>query len=140
MASQTHDPFRIRQEDQETAVRLAKTMKYSLKGRPVQAPIFEGKEPPQFVAVFQHMVVLKNDRVHQTESVALIQVSGTGVHNSKALQVEAYLKKMPGCLDLLFSCKRGNIELILLVCTSKKQAGVGTLTLLKTGVPAIANR
>ncbi|XP_020878376.1 villin-3 isoform X1 [Arabidopsis lyrata subsp. lyrata] len=34
-------------------------MKNSLKGRPVQARIFGGKEPPQFVAVFQHMVVLK---------------------------------------------------------------------------------
>jgi hypothetical protein len=34
-------------------------MTNSLKGRPVQARIFEGKEPPQFVALFQHMVVLK---------------------------------------------------------------------------------
>ncbi|CAL9247955.1 unnamed protein product [Arabidopsis halleri] len=40
-------------------------MKNSLKGRPVQVPcfviarIFEGKEPPQFFALFQHMVVLK---------------------------------------------------------------------------------
>ncbi|KAG7564284.1 hypothetical protein ISN44_As10g010540 [Arabidopsis suecica] len=34
--------------------------KNTLKGRPVQAPpIFEGKEPPQFVATFQHLVVLK---------------------------------------------------------------------------------
>ncbi|CAE6125884.1 unnamed protein product [Arabidopsis arenosa] len=76
-------------EDQETAVRLANTMKNSLKGRPVQAPIFEGKVPPQFCCTFQHMVVLK---VNQTESVALIQVSGTRVHNNKALQVEAIWK------------------------------------------------
>ncbi|KAL1225577.1 Villin-3 [Cardamine amara subsp. amara] len=93
------------QEDQETAVRLASTMTNSLKGRPVQARIFEGKEPPQFVALFQHMVVLKgglssgyknsmtekssSDETYTPESIALIQVSGTGVHNNKALQVEA---------------------------------------------------
>ncbi|KAL0714658.1 hypothetical protein Bca4012_021637 [Brassica carinata] len=92
------------QEDQETAVRLATTMTNSLKGRPVQARIFEGKEPPQFVALFQHMVVLKGglssgyknsvtekgstDETYMPESIALIQVSGTGVHNNKALQVE----------------------------------------------------
>ncbi|KAG7628848.1 putative villin headpiece, villin/Gelsolin, ADF-H/Gelsolin-like domain superfamily [Arabidopsis thaliana] len=93
------------QEDQETAVRLASTMTNSLKGRPVQARIFEGKEPPQFVALFQHMVVLKgglssgyknsmtekgsSGETYTPESIALIQVSGTGVHNNKALQVEA---------------------------------------------------
>ncbi|CAH2063838.1 unnamed protein product [Thlaspi arvense] len=93
------------QEDQETAVRLASTMTNSLKGRPVQARIFEGKEPPQFVALFQHMVVLKGglssgyknsmtekgspDETYTPESIALIQVSGTGVHSNKALQVEA---------------------------------------------------
>nr|VDD57665.1 unnamed protein product [Brassica oleracea] len=92
------------QEDQETAVRLASTMTNSLKGRPVQARIFEGKEPPQFVALFEHMVVLKGglssgykncmtekgspDETYTRESIALIQVSGTGVHNNKALQIE----------------------------------------------------
>ncbi|KAJ4896078.1 Villin-3 [Raphanus sativus] len=92
------------QEDQETAVRLASTMTNSLKGRPVQARIYEGKEPPQFVALFQHMVILKGglssgyknsvtekgstDETYMPESIALIQVSGTGVHNNKALQVE----------------------------------------------------
>ncbi|EFH64539.1 predicted protein [Arabidopsis lyrata subsp. lyrata] len=34
-------------------------MTYLFKGRALQAHIFEGKEPPQFVALFQHMVVLK---------------------------------------------------------------------------------
>ncbi|XP_010504669.1 PREDICTED: villin-3 [Camelina sativa] len=92
------------QEDQETAVRLASIMTNSLKGRPVQVRIYEGKEPPQFVALFQHMVVLKgglssgyknsmtekgsSDETYTPESIALIQVSGTGVHNNKALQVE----------------------------------------------------
>ena len=71
------------QEDQKMATRLASTMFNSLKGRPVQVAyylytscgmwpfilacnewflqgrIFQGKEPPQFVALFQPMVVLK---------------------------------------------------------------------------------
>ncbi|KAG7559512.1 hypothetical protein ISN45_Aa05g011040 [Arabidopsis thaliana x Arabidopsis arenosa] len=34
-------------------------MTYSLKRRALHARIFEGKELPQFVALFQHMVVLK---------------------------------------------------------------------------------
>ncbi|KAJ4906638.1 Villin-2 [Raphanus sativus] len=92
------------QEDQDTAVRLANTMSNSLKGRPVQGRVYEGKEPPQFVALFQPMVILKGglssgyksnveekgspDETYTPESIALIQVSGTGVHNNKALQVE----------------------------------------------------
>ncbi|CAH8387648.1 unnamed protein product [Eruca vesicaria subsp. sativa] len=92
------------QEDQDTALRLANTMSNSLKGRPVLGRIYEGKEPPQFVALFQPMVILKGglssgyksnleekaspDETYTPESIALIQVSGTGVHNNKALQVE----------------------------------------------------
>ncbi|CAD5321078.1 unnamed protein product [Arabidopsis thaliana] len=91
-------------EDQDTAIRLANTMSNSLKGRPVQGRIYEGKEPPQFVALFQPMVVLKGglssgykssmgesestDETYTPESIALVQVSGTGVHNNKAVQVE----------------------------------------------------
>ncbi|EOA28874.1 hypothetical protein CARUB_v10025119mg [Capsella rubella] len=93
------------QEDQDTAIRLANTMSNSLKGRPVQGRIYEGKEPPQFVALFQPMVILKGglssgysisvgetgptDETYTPESIALIQVSGTGVHNNKAVQVES---------------------------------------------------
>ncbi|CAF2123653.1 unnamed protein product [Brassica napus] len=92
------------QEDQDTALRLANTMSNSLKGRPVQGRIYEGKEPPQFVALFQPMVILKGglssgyksnveekgspDETYTPDSISLIQVSGTGVHNNKALQVE----------------------------------------------------
>ncbi|KAF2307957.1 hypothetical protein GH714_033793 [Hevea brasiliensis] len=47
------------EEDQKMAVRLSNTMSNSLKGRPVQGRIFQGKEPPQFIALFQPMVVLK---------------------------------------------------------------------------------
>ncbi|CAE6074712.1 unnamed protein product [Arabidopsis arenosa] len=81
------------------------------------APIFEDKEPPQFVALFNIWLSLRKV-LHQTESVALIKVSGTGVHNSKALQVEANLKRMPVIIfflaksahDYCQAPKRGNIE------------------------------
>ncbi|XP_022883900.1 uncharacterized protein LOC111400746 [Olea europaea var. sylvestris] len=43
--------------DQRMAARLATTMCNSLKERPVW--IFQGKEPPQFFAIFQPMVILK---------------------------------------------------------------------------------
>ncbi|KAK2976889.1 hypothetical protein RJ640_010812 [Escallonia rubra] len=93
------------EEDQKMAARLATTMSNSLKGRPVQGRIFQGKEPPQFVAIFQPMVVLKggissgyknyiadkglNDETYTADCVALIQISGTSVHNNKAVQVDA---------------------------------------------------
>ncbi|XP_064999503.1 villin-2-like isoform X1 [Musa acuminata AAA Group] len=93
------------QDDQMMATRLANTMWSSLKGRPVQGRIFQGKEPPQFIALFQPMVVLKggissgykkfiadknlNDETYTSDGIALIQVSGTSVHNNKAVQVDA---------------------------------------------------
>ncbi|XP_039022976.1 villin-2-like isoform X2 [Hibiscus syriacus] len=93
------------EEDQKMAARLANTMFNSLKGRPVQGRVFEGKEPPQFIALFQPMVVLKGgqstgykksiedkgltDETYTADCVALFQISGTAVHNNKALQVDA---------------------------------------------------
>ncbi|VFQ71900.1 unnamed protein product [Cuscuta campestris] len=93
------------EEDQKTAFRLATAMCNSLKGRPVMGRIFQGKEPPQFVAIFQPMVVLKgglssgyknyisdkglNDETYTTDSAALIRISRTSVHNNKAVQVDA---------------------------------------------------
>ncbi|XP_020575035.1 villin-2-like isoform X2 [Phalaenopsis equestris] len=93
------------QDDQMMAARLANTMWTSMKGRPVQGRIFQGKEPPQFIALFQPMVVLKgglstgykksiaeknmNDETYGSDNIALICVSGTSVHNNKAVQVDA---------------------------------------------------
>ncbi|XP_017977028.1 PREDICTED: villin-2 isoform X2 [Theobroma cacao] len=93
------------EEDQKMAARLANTMSNSLKGRPVQGRVFEGKEPPQFIALFQPMVVLKGglstgykksiadkgltDETYTADCVALFRISGTSVHNNKALQVDA---------------------------------------------------
>ncbi|RDX66780.1 Villin-2, partial [Mucuna pruriens] len=93
------------EEDQRMAIRLANTMFNSLKGRPVQGRIFEGKEPPQFIALFQPMVILKGglssgyknfiadkglpDETYTAESIALIRISGTSIHNNKVVQVDA---------------------------------------------------
>ncbi|XP_034693425.1 villin-2 isoform X1 [Vitis riparia] len=93
------------EEDQNMAARLANTMFNSLKGRPVQGRIFQGKEPPQFVAIFQPMVVLKggmssgykksiadkglNDETYSADCIALLRISGTSVHNNKVVQVDA---------------------------------------------------
>ncbi|XP_075102543.1 villin-3 [Nicotiana tabacum] len=93
------------EEDQSMAARLASTMCNSFKGRPVLGRVFQGKEPPQFVAIFQPMLVLKgglssgyknyiadkglNDETYAADSVALIRLSGTSVHNNKAVQVDA---------------------------------------------------
>ncbi|XP_010922147.1 villin-2 [Elaeis guineensis] len=93
------------QDDRVMANRLANTMCNSLKGRPVQGRIVQGKEPPQFIALFQPMVILKggvssgykkliadnngNDDTYTSDGIALIRVSGTSVHNNKAVQVDA---------------------------------------------------
>ncbi|URE45106.1 Villin headpiece domain, partial [Musa troglodytarum] len=71
----------------------------------IQGCIFQGKEPPQFIALFQPMVVLKggissgykefiaeknlNDETYTSDGIALMQVSGASVHNNKAVQVDA---------------------------------------------------
>ncbi|XP_057770352.1 villin-2-like [Salvia miltiorrhiza] len=93
------------QEEAETATRLCNTMYNTLKGRPVQGRIYQGKEPPQFIAIFQPMVTLKggmssgykdriaergvNDETYTGDGVALFRISGTSLHNNKALQVDA---------------------------------------------------
>ncbi|KAE8664089.1 Villin-2 [Hibiscus syriacus] len=93
------------EEDQQTAYKYATTFCNSLKGRPVQGRVFEGKEPPQFIALFQPMVVLKGgqssgykksladkgltDETYTADSSALFRISGTDVHNNKVLQVNA---------------------------------------------------
>ncbi|KAM6592656.1 hypothetical protein CsatA_000359 [Cannabis sativa] len=93
------------EEDRKMASRLANTMSNSLKGRPVQGRIFQDKEPPQFIALFQPMVVLKGglssgykknvaekgltDETYTADSIALIRISGTSIHKNKVVQVDA---------------------------------------------------
>ncbi|KAG2540648.1 hypothetical protein PVAP13_9NG578000 [Panicum virgatum] len=93
------------QEDQEMVFQMTNTLWNSMKGRPVLGRIYQGKEPPQFVALFQPMVILKGgissgykkfveekglkDETYCADGIALIRVSGTSVHNNKTLQVDA---------------------------------------------------
>ncbi|KAG6473346.1 hypothetical protein ZIOFF_067261 [Zingiber officinale] len=97
------------QDDQLMALQLATKMWISLKRRPVQGCIFQGKELLQFIALFHPMVVLKggvgsgykslisekkkkknlSDETYAPDGIALIQVSGTSSHNRKAMQVDA---------------------------------------------------
>ncbi|XP_078179009.1 villin-2-like [Carex rostrata] len=110
------------QDDQAMAIRLANTMWGSLKGRPVQGRIYQGEEPPQFIALFQPMVVLKggvstgykklvaeknlNDETYASNCAALIQVSGTSVFNNKAVQVDAVAESL--CSSDCFLLQSGN--------------------------------
>ncbi|KAM3354717.1 hypothetical protein ACQJBY_025442 [Aegilops geniculata] len=92
-------------DDQVMGAELANTMWNSLKGRPVLGRIYQGKEPPQFVALFQPMVILKGgissgykkiteekgaaSGSYSPEGIALFRVSGTAIHNNKTLHVDA---------------------------------------------------
>ncbi|KAK3147206.1 hypothetical protein QOZ80_3BG0279450 [Eleusine coracana subsp. coracana] len=92
-------------EDQETALKTSNTIWNSLKGRPVLGRIYQGKEPPQFVGLFQPMVILKGgissgykkfveekgltDETYSVDGIALVRISGTSVHNNKTLQVDS---------------------------------------------------
>ncbi|KAK8611148.1 hypothetical protein V6N13_131209 [Hibiscus sabdariffa] len=98
------------QEDQKKAAELVNSMFNSLKGRPVQGRIFEGKETPQFIALFQPMLVLKGglsagykksieakgltDETYTADSVALFQIAGTSAQDFKALQINAVAKSL----------------------------------------------
>ncbi|KAF7040260.1 hypothetical protein CFC21_050174 [Triticum aestivum] len=92
-------------DDQVMGAELANTMWNSLKGRPVLGRIYQGKEPPQFVALFQPMVILKGgissgykkiteekgaaSGSYSPDGIALFRVSGTAIHNNKTLHVDA---------------------------------------------------
>ncbi|GJZ42403.1 villin-3 isoform X1 [Tanacetum coccineum] len=92
------------EEDQNTAAKLTTSMFNSHKGRPVQGRIYQDKEPPQFVALFQPMVLFKgglsssykssiadkgiDDETYSPDSNSAIRILGTAVHNNKAYQVD----------------------------------------------------
>ncbi|XP_076881305.1 villin-2-like [Bidens hawaiensis] len=92
------------EEDQNTAAKLTTSMFNSLKGRPVQGRVYQEKEPPQFVAIFQPMVLLKGglsssykshiadkgiaDETYSPDAASIIRISGTAVHNNKAIHLD----------------------------------------------------
>ncbi|CAM0873252.1 unnamed protein product [Alopecurus aequalis] len=92
-------------EDQHMALQIANTIWNTMKGRPVLGRIYQGKEPPQFIALFQPMVIFKGgissgykksieekglkDETYSGTGIALVHIHGTSVHNNKTLQVDA---------------------------------------------------
>ncbi|KAL8140819.1 hypothetical protein V2J09_006840 [Rumex salicifolius] len=99
-----HIMWNMTMEEQKIAAQLANTMSNSLKGRPALGRIFQGKEPPQFVALFEPMIVLKGGlssgsklavkalgvEPYAIDGVALIQISGISTHNRKFQVEEIY--------------------------------------------------
>ncbi|KAL1569389.1 Villin-3 [Salvia divinorum] len=140
------------QEEVETATRLYNTMYNALKGRPVQSRIYQGKEPPQFIAIFQPMVTLKGgmssgykdriaekggkDETYTGDGVALFCISGTSLHNNKALQVDAVATSLNSneCFVLQSGttvfCWIGNQSTV-----EQQQLGVKVAEFLKPGSP-----
>lgn len=92
------------EEEQAAAYRLASQVASSYKGRPVQGRILQGKEPAQFLGLFEYMYILKGglssgykqkiveqdleSDTYKDDGAALFRVQGTGPHNSKAVQVD----------------------------------------------------
>ncbi|KAI5075352.1 hypothetical protein GOP47_0009925 [Adiantum capillus-veneris] len=92
------------EEEQAAAARISTQMANSLKGRPAQGHVVEGKEPPEFIGLFQNFYLFKgglssgfkkkvedqglDDDTYKDEGIALFRVQGTGPHNSKAIQVD----------------------------------------------------
>ncbi|KAH9305777.1 hypothetical protein KI387_010181, partial [Taxus chinensis] len=92
------------EEDKTSTVRITNSMAISLKGRPVQGLIAQGKEPAQFIALFPNLAILNGqmnvgskkenvdncsmDETSNGDCVMLLQLCGTEAHNSKAIQVD----------------------------------------------------
>ncbi|XP_039047369.1 villin-2-like [Hibiscus syriacus] len=133
------------------AYKLATAIYNSLKGRPVQGRVFEGKEPPQFIALFQPMLVFKGgqssgykrsiadkgltDVTYKAESLALFRTSGTALHNNKVVQVDAVASSLNSteCFllqsDPTFYVWNGNQS-----TNEQKQFAVKIAGILKPGV------
>ncbi|KAG1331907.1 Villin-4 [Cocos nucifera] len=91
-------------EERAAAISLAKNMVESLKSQAVQARVYEGKEPIQFLAIFQSFIVYKGgvssgyrnfitengivDETYSEDGLALFRVQGSGPDNMQAIQVD----------------------------------------------------
>lgn len=92
------------QEERAAAISLAKKMVESLKSQAVQARVYEGKEPIQFLSIFQSFIVYKGgvssgyrnfitendiaDETYSEDGLALFRVQGSGPDNMQAIQVD----------------------------------------------------
>ena len=92
------------QENKTTSAQLMNSIVVSLKGRPVQGRLVQGKEPAQFIALFPNLGILNGkmnigkikdnvennsmDEANMGDCAALFKVCGTDRHNYKAIQVD----------------------------------------------------
>ncbi|XP_010525718.1 PREDICTED: villin-4 [Tarenaya hassleriana] len=92
------------EEERASAVSMASKMIESMKFTPVQACIYEGKEPIQFFVIMQSFIVFKGGlssgyKTHVTEKeipddtynengLALFRIQGSGPENMQAIQVD----------------------------------------------------
>lgn len=93
------------EQERTVAISLASKMVESMKMQPVQARIFEGMEPIQFLSIFQSFIVFKgglssgyknslvekelqDDTYTEEDGIALFRVQGSGPDNMQAIQVE----------------------------------------------------
>nr|XP_029121595.1 villin-5 isoform X4 [Elaeis guineensis] len=92
------------EEERAAAISLAKKMVESLKSQAVQARVYEGKEPIQFLSIFQSFIVYKGgvssgyrnfitendiaDETYSEDGLALFRVQGSGPDNMQAIQVD----------------------------------------------------
>lgn len=91
-------------EDRVGAISMMSVMVDSIKGHPVLAQIFEGKEPIQFLSTFQTLIIFKGrmssaykrfvsengnvDETYDRDKTALFRVQGSGPENMQAIQVD----------------------------------------------------
>ncbi|KAL8142768.1 hypothetical protein V2J09_015800 [Rumex salicifolius] len=115
-------------------------MSNSLKGRPALGRIFQGKEPPQFVALFESMIVLKGGlssgsklavkalgvEPYTIDGVALIQISGISTHNSRAVRVDTCYILQTGTSIFIWQGNQSPFE--------QQQLAVKVAEILKPGV------
>ncbi|XP_078179522.1 villin-2-like [Carex rostrata] len=110
------------QVDKNVATQLASSSWDASNGKFVQGCIYEGKEPPQFIALFQPMIVLMGglsssykkliedkkliDRTYSSDGMALIQFTSTSFNINKAIQVDAVVESL--CSNDCFLLQTGD--------------------------------
>ncbi|KAG0607331.1 hypothetical protein M758_8G020200 [Ceratodon purpureus] len=77
-------------EDKASSLKIIKDVNSGLKGRAVEAIIFQGKEPIQFLALFKCMCIMKEHPAagHKENPIMLVRVRAVGPHIVLAVQVE----------------------------------------------------
>ncbi|XP_072986013.1 villin-1 isoform X1 [Typha latifolia] len=92
-------------EDRKDAVSIMTSMVDSVKGYPVMAQVFEGREPDLFFTVFKSLIIFKGgmgtaykksmshkrvkDEDCKKDKAALFRVQGSGNHTVQAIQVDS---------------------------------------------------